>query len=153
MAKLYEIDEAIMNCINAETGEVLDEERLNELSIERDKKLESVALWYKNLCSDAEQYKREKQYFDEKQKQAEKKAEGLKNYLSVALNGQAFSTTRVKIGFRTSLSVEILDLEKIGKDFLKYEPTPDKKAIKYAIENGEIIDGAVLVERANIQIK
>lgn len=153
MAKLYEIDEAIMNCIDAETGEVLDEERLNELSIERDKKLESVALWYKNLSSDAEQYKREKQYFDEKQKQAEKKAEGLKNYLSVALNGQAFNTTRVKIGFRTSFSVEILDLEKIGKDFLKYEPKPDKKAIKDAIENGEIIEGAALVEKNNIQIK
>ena len=65
MSTLYEIDNAILD----ETGEIIDGERLSELKIERDKKIESVALWYKNLMSDAEQYKLEKQLFAEKGKQ------------------------------------------------------------------------------------
>jgi hypothetical protein len=151
--KLYEIDEAILSCIDEETGEVIDEERLTELALEREKKIENVALWYKNLMAEKEAYKKEKEYFTQKEKQAEKKAESLKSYLSFALNGQAFNTTRVKIGFRVSRSVEILDIEKIGKDFITYEPKPNKKAIKEALQEGEIIDGAVLVDKLNIQIK
>lgn len=151
--KLYEIDEAILSCIDEETGEVIDEERLTELALEREKKIENVALWYKNIKADIEAYKQEKAYFDQKQKQAEKKAESLKSYLSVALNGQSFNATRVKIGFRNSLSVEITDIDKIGKDFINYDPKPDKKAIKQALQEGELIDGAVLVEKLNIQIK
>ena len=63
MATLYEIDAGILSCIDVETGEVLDPEKLEALQMEREEKIESVALWYKNLCSDAEAYKAEKQAF------------------------------------------------------------------------------------------
>lgn len=151
--KLYDIDNEIMECLDMETGEILDEARLNELTLEREKKLENVALWYKNVCAEVDAYKKEKAYFADKQARAEKQAEGLKNYLSVALAGVPFNTTRVKISYRTSVSVDITDIEKIGKDFIKYEPKADKKAIKEAMKSGEIIDGACLVEKQNIQIK
>ena len=74
MAKLYEIDAAILECFDLETGEILDCERLEALQIERDEKIEKVALWYKNLLSNAEQYKAEKEVFDEREKKARKKA-------------------------------------------------------------------------------
>lgn len=75
--KLYEIDEAILSCIDEETGEVIDEERLTELALEREKKIENVALWYKNLMAEKEAYKKEKEYFTQKEKQAEKKRKAL----------------------------------------------------------------------------
>lgn len=40
---LYEIDEAILTCINPETGEVDDLDRLTKLQMERDRKVENVA--------------------------------------------------------------------------------------------------------------
>ena len=42
--KLYEIDEAIMACIDAETGEIIDADKLDKLTMERDAKIENVDL-------------------------------------------------------------------------------------------------------------
>ena len=37
--KLYEIDNAILDCIDLETGEVIDTERLDALNMERSKRI------------------------------------------------------------------------------------------------------------------
>ena len=42
---IFEIDEAILECVDLETGEIIDAERLDALQMERDKKIENVALW------------------------------------------------------------------------------------------------------------
>lgn len=161
MAKLYEIDSAILECIDAETGEVLDVERLNALQIEREEKIEKVALWYKNLLSDAEAYKAEKEMFDEREKKAKKKAEGLKQWLEYALSGSPFTTSKVLVSFRKSEQVEVNEEEFIAfansnsrDDLLSYkEPTPNKTAIKRAIKDGQNIGGCTLIEKNNINIK
>ena len=46
-----------------ETGEIINPEQLEALSMERDAKIENIAMWYKNLLSDAEQYKTEASRF------------------------------------------------------------------------------------------
>ena len=76
MASLYEIDNAIMECIDPETGEIIDAERLTALQMERDKKIEGVACWVKNLDADAAAYKAEKDAFAARQAKAEKLADG-----------------------------------------------------------------------------
>lgn len=35
--KLYEIEQAIMDCIDMETGEIIDAEKLDQLQMERSK--------------------------------------------------------------------------------------------------------------------
>ena len=50
--KLYEIDNAIYECVN-EDGEVIDPEKLEELQMERDKKIEGIACWIKELAAEA----------------------------------------------------------------------------------------------------
>ena len=57
MSSLYEIDQAIMSCIDSQTGEIVDYEKLSELQMEQEKKIEVVALWIKNLNADIEAYK------------------------------------------------------------------------------------------------
>ena len=94
---IYEIDNEIMNCIDMETGEVIDTDKLNELQMERDAKIENVALWIKELKAEAEAIKNEKQSLAERQRVAESKAESLKNWLAYVLNGEKFKTSKCSI--------------------------------------------------------
>lgn len=159
---LYEINQAILDTIDPETGEIVDVDKLSELQMEREQKLEGVALWIKNLNAEAEAYKAEKEAFAEREKAAKNKAESLKKWLAYASNGQKMSTQKVAISFRKSESVEIEDEERVityaqknGRDdLLSYKaPTVNKSAIKAVIKTGKEIPGAVLVEKQNIQIR
>ena len=151
---LYEIDQKLLDCIDLETGEILNEERLNELQMERNEKLEKVALWIKELNAEADALKAEKQAFADRQKAAENKAESLKKWLADALAGEKFKTTKVMVSFRKTKSVEVADIFALDENYVKYsEPTADKAAIKNAIEAGEIVKGAQLVEGTSISIK
>ena len=58
--RLYEIDNAIRECVDEETGEVIDIDRLEELQIQRGEKVEGVACWIKNLLAYADAIKVEK---------------------------------------------------------------------------------------------
>ena len=152
--KLYEIDEAILNCIDLETGEIIDTEQLDKLTMERDAKLENVACWIKELKAEAEALKAEKMAFAKRQQVAENKMESLKKYLAYALDGQAFKTTRASVTFRKSQAVEIADIYKLDENYLRYkEPEADKTAIKEAIKQGKTVAGATLVENTSVIIK
>ena len=151
---LYEIDQAIMSLIDEETGEVKDYEAFASLQMDKETKIENTALFLKNLLSDAEQLKAEKMRFAERQKQAETKAESLKTYLDMFLAGEKFSSTKVTISYRKSSSVDVIDISKIPEKYLKFaDPTADKTALNAALKNGEVIEGAKIVEKNNIQIK
>ena len=152
--KLYEIDEAIMACIDAETGEVIDADKLDNLTMERDAKIENVALWIKDLKAEAEALKAEKMAFAERQKVAENKIESLKKWLAYALDGQDYKSVRASVSFRTSESVEIDDIYAVDENYLRYkEPEADKTAIKNAIKAGQEVAGATLVKSTSVIIK
>lgn len=154
MASLYEIDEQIMACVDFETGEIIDEERLQALQIEFHQKVEGIALWIKNLVSEAKMIKEEKENLAARQKTCENKAESLKKYLGQALGGEKFKTPKVSISYRKSESVEVGDITLLSDDYLKFkEPEADKTKIKKALKDGIVIEGVTLVEKNNIQIK
>ena len=85
---LYEIDKAITDLADPETGEITDFEALDNLQMARDQKIENIACYYKNLVSDAEAIKAEKEALAERQKVAENKAARLKEYLLRATRGE-----------------------------------------------------------------
>ena len=151
---LYEIDNEIIDLVDDETGEIIDINRFDELSMERDAKVENICLWIKNLKAEAEALKAEKDAFAARQKTVENKMNSLKNYISHYLEGTSFESTRVKVSFRKSESLEVSDVYKIPDEFLKYkEPDVDKQALKQAIKKGLHFEGCELVEKLNIQIK
>lgn len=151
---LYEIDQELMNCVDFETGELVNEERWNELQQSRDTKIEGLALWIKNLVASAKAFKEEKDAFASRQKAAENKAERLKQFLSDNLGGSKFETPKVKVSFRKSKTINIAEGAKIPDEYLKVKaPDIDKSGLKEAIKNGAVIDGVELVEKQNIQIK
>ena len=151
---LFEIENEIMSCVDMETGEIIDVEKLEQLQMDRDSKIENIACWIKNLAADAEALKAQKQAFADRQKAAENKVESLKKYLAAHLGGQKFSTDKVEISFRKTSAVNVTDMAQIPEEFLKYaEPTVDKTAIKNAIKAGAVVAGAEVVEGQSITIK
>ena len=154
MANLYEIDAQIMECVDFETGEIIDVERLEALQMEFDSKVEGIALWIKSLVAEAKMVKEEKDNLAARQKACENKAESLKKYLASALGGEKFKTSKVSISYRKSKSVEVEDISLLDDDYLKFkEPEADKTKIKKALDEGISLDGVSLVEKNNIQIK
>ena len=162
MATLYEINNAILECCDMETGEILDCERLEQLQLEKEQKIEGVALYIKNLDAEAAALKAEEAALVERRKAKESKAKRLREYLTDALNGQKFETARVRLSFRASTAVEISDelalltwLEKNYQDHcIKYKmPEINKSEVGKLLKEGVKMPGAVLAERNNLQMK
>ena len=162
--KLFDIDEKLAACVkfdesrvvDTESGEIIDLEAIAALEMERDKKIENLGCWYKNLLADAEALKAQKNAFAEREKAAKAKAESLRGFLGRYLNGKKFETAKVAMSFRKSEAVEF-DAKCIGdvpEEFLKFkDPELDKVAVKKAIKAGETVPGCELVQRQNLQIK
>ena len=154
MANLYEINAAILDCVDLETGEIIDIEQLQALQIEREQKIEDVALWYKNLLSDAAQYAAEEAAFKKKKLVAQAKAERLKAYLQDALQGGKYKSTRVSISYRTTPRVVVDDVLNLPPRFVRFAaPEPNKTEIAAAIKAGEIVNGAHMESSESMIIK
>lgn len=157
---LYEIDSAIMECVNDETGEIVDFDRLDSLEMLREQKLEGVALAIKNLTAEAAAIKDEEQKLYDRRKALENRSDGLKRWLSDTLDGR-FETPRVSCRFRKSAKTVVDDnkfcawaISHDRDDLLIYTPPkPDKKRIKAAIEAGESIPGVTIESSLSLSIK
>ncbi|MBQ7727258.1 MAG: siphovirus Gp157 family protein, partial [Clostridia bacterium] len=92
--KLYEIDQGIEEALNKvvvdeETGEVTvtqDLEALEALQMQRDQKIENVALFYKNADAEAKAIAEEIKKLQARKKVLDNKCEGAKNWIAFALN-------------------------------------------------------------------
>ena len=169
MRALYEIDsdivdivDSIYQCVDEETGEISDEEqveRLNDLlgrlQAERDKKIENVALYVKELDAEAKALKSEEETLRNRRKRKEAGITALKAWLGNALDGAKFETTRTAVSFRKSTSVRILDESAIPPEYVKVkeERTVDKVGIKKALQGGLTVAGAELETKQNVAVK
>jgi len=174
MASLYEIDEKLVTLIDAgfdiDTGECFQtqeelDKAIDECQIDLEKKIENIGCFIKNLSSDIDQLKKEEDNLKARRKVAENKIERLKNYMNGYLTAVypneadrakwKFKTAKVVMGFRKSTSVEVPDIDKLDKNFLrvKTEVSADKTAIKDAIKSGKTVDGAFLQDNVNLSIK
>ena len=153
---LYEIEDAILECVDPETGEVVDIERLEALEMERDKKVSNIACWIKDLDAEENALAGEIQNLTKRKRADANKKEQLKNYLQGFLNGAKYKDSRCSVSYRKSKSVEIddgLDVMAMPRELVKVTYEPSKSLIKEAIEAGREITGCRLVEKENIQIR
>lgn len=163
MRALYEIDAAILAAVDQETGEILDVEKLDALQMERDAKLEGVALWVKDLKAEAAAVKEEADKLNARKKALDNKIEGLKAWLLYALGGEKLTTPRckvyqthsqrLKVVNETALVSFIQTLNDPGQ-FLRFpEPELKKDEIKKALKNDVVIPGAELEATESVVIK
>ena len=158
---IYEIDRAIMECVDSETGEIIDLEKLAELQLARDAKIEGVALWIKNLTANALNIREEEKKLADRRKALENKVERLKAYLTDALGGNKFETAKCSLSFRSSASVAVDDEDALmdwltknyRDDCIKYSASVDKKAVGEILRNGVKVSGAHIEFKDNLQIK
>ena len=149
---LYEIDKAITDLADPETGEITDFEALDNLQMARDQKIENIACYYKNLVSDAEAIKAEKEAL----------AARLKEYLSYALHGEKFSTPKCAVTFRKTTSVNVdnpsaaIEWAELNghKECIRYKaPEISKSELGKVLKAGQEVPGAVLVEGISVGVK
>ena len=156
MATLYDIVKQIEQFqfeVDETTGEIMNMDQLDALELERETKIENIALFIKNLKADASMYADEEKAFAQRKKAAENKAERLRQYLAAMLAGEKFKSPRVVVSYRHSESVDVQDVDALPPLYVVTEKRPDKTAIKQAIKNGETVPGAALVGKDNIQVK
>lgn len=163
MASLYEIDNkigAFVPEIDEETGELLNADLLDRLQMERETKIESIALYCKNLAAERDAIKNELDNMKKRLESKERECDGMKRYLQYALAGEKFESPKVKVSYRKSQQI-ILDgafdewAQENAPELLtvKTTYTPSKTAIKEALLNGKKVQYATLIENNNIQIK
>ena len=163
MRALYEIDAAILECVDMETGEIFDPEKLDALQMERNQKLEGVALWVKDLKAEAAAVKEEADKLNARKKAVENKIDGLKQWLLFALKGEKLKTPRCNVYQTHNQKLNVPDepglisflqtLEEPEK-FLRFkDPELKKDDIKKALKEGTIIPGAALEETEGLVIK
>lgn len=161
---LYEVDqkieEMIANAIDPDTGEILvSDEEIEALKMERDKKVENIALYIKNQEAMASAIREEEKALASRRRTCENRVERLKEYLKTALAGTRFQTARCDIRFRKSSTIEIGSgfiewAEANHEDFLRYKaPEVDKTAVAKAIKNNEIVPFAGVVEKLGVTVK
>lgn len=171
---LYDIDTRLVTLLDEhfdiEDGVICETEeelakKIDEVSLDLDTKIENIGCYIKNLEADVEALKKEEDNLYGRRKSAERKIESLKNYLNGYLTAcypneddkakWRFKSPKVVLGFRKSTKVEVTDIQKLDKKYLKITTNidPDKKAIGQALKNGEEVIGAVLKQNVNLSVK
>ena len=163
MRALYEIDQDILDCVDMETGEILDTEKLDGLQMEREAKLEGVALWVKDLKAEAEAVKAEADKLTARKKALDNKIDGLKNWLLFALGGEKLKTPRCNVYQTHSTRLSVADEAELinaiqtldePERFLRFRvPELKKDEIKKALKDGWTFIGASLEETESVVIK
>lgn len=145
---------------DAERGDTITlAEALDRLALDFDRKVENIGLWIKNLAADAAAIKAEEAALAKRRRTAERRVESLKGYLATALHGVKFNAPRVAISFRHTRAVEV-DEEtakaweaNADARFCTAKWSVSKTLVKDALERGETVEGAAIVERVSTVIK
>ena len=163
MKPLYEIDAEILACVDPETAEILDSDRLTALQMERERKLEGVALWVKDLNYEAQMVKEEADKLTARKKALDNKIASIKNWLLWALDGEKLKTPRCSVYQTHSQRVAVANEPELIKflqtledpeKFLRFkDPELKKDEIKKALKEGTIIPGAELETTESVVIK
>ena len=163
MRALYEIDQEILDCVDMESGEILDSEKLTALQMERERKLEGVALWVKDLNAEATAVKEEADKLIARKRALDNKISALKMWLLMALGGEKLKTPRCNV-YQTHIQrvavadekklIEFLQTLEEPEKFLRFQdPELRKDEIKKALKDGTIIPGAELETTESVVIK
>jgi len=154
--KLYEIVESLKDLEEmAENDEALIP-YLDSVEMQMNDKVSNIVRFSRECELKSEMIETEIQRLKELKESYQNKAENLKEYLSYSMkrNGiERIDTEVCKLSFRKSKQVIITG--DINEKFTTQKTiiTPDKKAIKEAIERGEEVKGAILQENKNLVIK
>ena len=170
---LYEINEqfaaaielyenGVDKVVDTETGEVRSlADVLNELHISREEKIENTVRYIKNLRADSESARAEAANLVERADRFDKKVEQLESYLLSQLGTckkleTPLYTLKVRVSKSTCCPTDEEAIQRLPEGFWNIKTTvkvtPDKKAIKAALEKGEKLEGCSIIENKRLSI-
>ena len=160
---LYELTNDLQCAMDAlqtdpETGEVSGWEAVDALDVAFEDKAEAYALTIKNLLAFADSADAEADKLKTRAKSAKNRAEHLREHLAQSMKAvgkKQIETARASVKFRRSEAVLITNDSLIPEDWWKVRVTrePNKVEIKKHLKAGEVVHGAELETRMNLQIK
>lgn len=159
---IFDIDREIQDLFDPDTGELIDQEAFEKLSLEREEKVKRTALFYKSQVKLARDIQEEVKDLQERQKIAKRKAEHAKELLDYALQGERFVSPEVEVTFRKSTALEVEDEASViawatetgNTDCLKIaDVTISPANVKSLLKQGIEIPGASLMEHMNVGVK
>lgn len=164
MASLYEIDQQLLNllmldeetAVDTETGEVFSKEAIDQLQMDRKKKIEGCLLFAKSEEAMAKAIKAEIAALKARMDSHNKRYERTCNYVLDSLQGEDFETGKVKAKYTKGESVEVTcPVESLPEEFIRRKPAPapeaDKVALKKAVKDGVEIKGVTLIKTVNVK--
>lgn len=154
--------EELMNEIDLETGEYLNNENdiqeyIVNLKLSKEDKLNNIQDLKIEFEAKIEAVKSKIEYLNNRKKSFERNINNLTNLQLMLLNNQKLETNEYSFSFRKSESVSINDIlfnikdERFNRTTIKVEP--DKTAIKKALKDGIVVDGASIETKMNLQVK
>jgi len=160
--KLYEIigeiasvrDEIEEYALN-NSGEISEEliNKLNDLKIEKNSKIDSICYLIKQTRADSEAIKNEFDTLAQRKRVCDNIEKRLKEYLANYLNGDTHKSSTNTVSYRKSTQVVIEEGARVPWSYARVTIEWDKLELKKALENSIIVPGASIVEKQNIQIR
>lgn len=123
-----------------------------------DQKAENYCKLIRNLESDADAFKVEKDRLAKKQKQVENRVNEIKKYLQFEASKIIVAGASRKVGtFTLSIrnnpeALEVVDESALTDEYLKVSIMPDTAKIKEALKNGETVEGCRLTRGTSLRI-
>ena len=151
---IFNEEDLMSMCIDADTGE-FDEAMFEGLKIERDKKIENIALWVLEDEAMAKSIKEQENKLKERREILEQRIEKRKEFLRYIAEGKKLKTDRVTVSYRKSDAVKIVNEEIIPPEFkaVKTSYSVCKDEIKKALKAGQAVNGAELESRISTIVK
>lgn len=154
--------EALLNEVDAETGEFLNSEDdikdyIEKLNIDKAIKLNNIEDLKQELNGQIDTLKIKIDKLSARKKSIESNIDRLKDLQLLLLNGEKLKTDEYTFSFRNSSSVVVTDIEQIQDKYFKIEKKPILKDIGEAIKNanskGESFFGAEIVNKVSLSIR
>ena len=159
MATLYELTGQAAQLMELlEAGEI-DEQTVQDTldSMMVPEKLEDYGMVIWQLTADVEDYKREKDFFADKQKRADNAIKRMKKTLAAylaATQQDKVQAGRFVLTSTSSKSVDVFNLAAVPAEYMQPQPPKvDKASIRNALLAGETVAGAALIETPGCVIK
>ena len=149
--------------VDSETGEILDISALLAVQDTAQNKLENMAVWVKNMNAEKAAIKAEEETLAKRRKSLERKADSVKRSISLFMQDigmPKLSTPRAALSFRTSTETVVdeafaawaaANAPELIREVVA--TSPDKTAIKLALQEGRDIPHARLEDKQNLQIR
>lgn len=161
--KLYEIPEEYRKVlegvqVDEETGEILGTDALVEFAGDLNETIKNTGLYLFELDSEAQQIDAQIKRLKSRKDGMKRRADTLKNLMLDAMTSSGLkkvSDPLVTVYLRKSTATIVDEMDILPKDLLrvKVETSPDLIAIGKKLKAGEVVPGAHLEERQNVNIK